>query len=99
MSQISQENYRKALNTNFTIELNEQSFQLTLIECSDQTSNDVPAFERFSLVFESSDPLLNQSTYSLHHSDLGVNELFLVPIHGDDEVFQYEAVINREIQS
>lgn len=96
MSQISQEDFRKAVQTNFTVELNDQHFNLQLIECSDHTSKDVPDFERFSLIFESSDPLLLQSTYSLHHAELGVNDLFLVPVHGDDEVVQYEAIINRQ---
>lgn len=99
MSLISQENFRKAQNSNFTIELNDQLFNLKLVECSDHTSNDVPDFERFSLIFESNDPLLQQSTYSLHHAELGVNDLFLVPVHGDDEVFQYEAIINRKNNS
>jgi len=96
MSQISQDDFRQALQSNFTVELNDQTFDLQLVECSDHTSEDVPDFERFSLIFESSDPLLLQSTYSLHHSELGVNDLFLVPVHGDDQVVQYEAIINRE---
>jgi len=94
MSQISQDNFRQAINSTFTIELNDQLFNLKLIECSDHTSKDVPDFERFSLLFESNGPLLQQSTYSLHHAELGVNDLFLVPVHGDDDVFQYEAIIN-----
>jgi len=38
MSQISQEDFRKAVQTNFTVELNDQHFNLQLVECSDQTS-------------------------------------------------------------
>ena len=96
MSTISQDACRQALNSNFTIKQGDNNTQLTLIECSDQTSNNVPDFERFSLLFESSDSLLEQSTYSLYHAELGSNELFLVPVHGDDNGFQYEAIINRK---
>lgn len=96
MSTISQDAFRQALNSNFTIKQGDKNTQLTLIECSDQTSNNVPDFERFSLLFESSDSLLEQSTYSLHHAELGSNDLFLVPVHGDDHGYQYEAIINRK---
>lgn len=96
MSQISQETFRKVLNSNFSLQHDEQSYQLKLIECSDQTSDAVPDFERFSLIFESTDPLLDQSTYTINHPELGTTDLFLVPVHGDDKGFQYEAVINRK---
>lgn len=96
MSTINQDSFRQAVNSYFTIELNDNSTKLKLIECSDQTSNDVPNFERFSLLFESSDSLLEQSTYSLNHPELGSNDLFLVPVHGDDKGYQYEAIINQK---
>lgn len=97
MSLFNQDLFRKAINSTFNIQLDDQSFQLTLTECNDHTSENVPDYERFSLIFESKDSLLEQSTYSLQHSELGNQDLFLVPIHGDDKGFQYEATINQKI--
>lgn len=99
MTTLNQDLFQNSLNSQFSINHNNELTQLTLIECSDLTSQNVPDFERFSLIFESSDPLLAQATYTLEHSVLGKQDLFLVPIHGDDNGFQYEAVINQKIEA
>jgi len=97
MTTLNQDIFKNSLNTQFSIQHANDKTQLTLIECSNLTSENVPDYERFSLIFESSDPLLSQATYTLEHPAIGNQDLFLVPIHGDDKSFQYEAVINRKI--
>lgn len=99
MTTLNQDLFKNSLNSQFSINHNSNLSQLTLIECSDLTSKNVPDYERFSLIFESSDPLLNQATYTLEHPTIGKQELFLVPVHGDEKGFQYEAVINRKIET
>lgn len=99
MTQLHQDLFKNTLNSKFAISHTDSTTQLTLIECSDLTSKNVPDFERFSLIFESSDPLLQQATYTLDHPVIGKQELFLVPIHGDNKGFQYEAVINRKVDA
>jgi hypothetical protein len=52
--------------------------------------------ERFSLVFRGPrDTMLQQGTYQLQHNQLGVLELFLVPVGQDHEGLYFEAVFNR----
>lgn len=47
----------------------------------------------FSVTFRGPrEPVLEQRIYSLEHPDLGRQELFLVPVHEDDEGRYYEAV-------
>lgn len=97
MTTLNQDIFKNSLNTQFSIQHADNKTQLTLVECSNLTSENVPDYERFSLIFESSDPLLSQATYTLEHPTMGNQDLFLVPIHGDDKSFQYEAVINRKV--
>ena len=53
-----------------------------------------PRSEPFTLTFVG-DPGLEQRTYALSHADLGILELFLVPIGpGPDGRFRYEAPFN-----
>ncbi len=96
MSLLNKDELVKAVNSNFDIQAEDKTIQLKLIECLDQTSNAMPDYERLSLLFESKGPLLAQASYSLNHPKIGHQELFLVPVHGDDNGFQYEAIINRK---
>lgn len=51
--------------------------------------------EPFSLVFRGpADPLLKQRIYTLKHETMGTFEIFLVPIGGDAEGCDYQAVFN-----
>lgn len=94
MSILNQESFTKALNSTFSIEFPDQTIDLKLVECLDQTSEAMPDFIRFSLLFETQGPFFEQAMYPLEHSELGTNELLLVPVHGDDKGFQYEAIVN-----
>ena len=47
----------------------------------------------FTLVFRGPrEPLLPQHTYALEHADLGVLEIFIVPIGRDGDATSYEAI-------
>jgi hypothetical protein len=47
----------------------------------------------FSLVFNSQgETILPQKIYNIEHDGIGIFDLFLVPIHKDEQGVQYEAV-------
>lgn len=49
----------------------------------------------FSIVFRGSgDVVLPQRTYRMEHADIGVFEIFLVPIGPDEKGPRYEAIFN-----
>ncbi len=55
-------------------------------------------YEVFSLLFHG--PVeypLQQRIYRLEHNQLGILELFLVPVGRDKKAYHYEAVFNRMI--
>ena len=48
---------------------------------------------QFSLLFKGpAEPVLEQSIYTLENDELGSMDLFLVPVAGDEEGVDYEAV-------
>jgi hypothetical protein len=50
----------------------------------------------FSLFFHGPQtPFMPQAIYKLQHAELGVLEIFLVPVAKDKDGFQYEAVFNQ----
>jgi len=52
--------------------------------------------EQFSLEFAGpSTPWLQQGTYSLHHSELGEQEIFIVPVGQRDGTMRYQAIFSR----
>jgi hypothetical protein len=50
--------------------------------------------ERFSLYFVGPESYLEQKIYSVEHEQMGVFDLFLVPVGHDQNGFRYEAVFN-----
>ena len=51
--------------------------------------------ERFSVFFIGPPNIeLPQYTYPLHHPELGVCDIFLVPVALEEKGYQYEAVFN-----
>ena len=49
--------------------------------------------EPFSLLFSGPlEPFLEQHMYTLHHDELGIVEMFLVPVKQDENSYYYEAV-------
>lgn len=69
---------------------------LTLSEVSPQLINS--GFSSYSLIFQSKTPGVHeQGCYSLHHEQLGVLEIFLVPIRCVMGLTEFEAVFSQSV--
>lgn len=86
------------LQTHFRVQLDDShAADLLLTHAEDLGSTSRQ--EQFSLIF--SGPLelfLPQRIYRLEHDQLGLLDLFLVPIRQDADGYQYEAIINRLVR-
>ena len=61
---------------------------------------DEPGMECFALIFNGpADRPLDQRTHRFAHEQLGVFDLFIVPVGVDHGARQYEAVFNRQPRS
>lgn len=69
---------------------------LTLVEASLLRNYAKAARPPFSLIFEThgAGGILMQRCYALRHPQLGLQQIFLVPIGGDGEAATYQAVFN-----
>jgi hypothetical protein len=77
----------------FTLEDQPDSYPLVLTECERHGAS--LTREAFSLMFLGPvEPVLPQQIYPLRHEQLGVLELFLVPLGCDASGTRYEAVFN-----
>ncbi len=81
----------------FAVAFADEVFALTLAEAK-SIGNFIPQVHDrppFSLVFHCPDVrVLPQAIYPLKHDQLGLQEMFLVPIAGNAEGVSYEAVYN-----
>ena len=95
--------FEKAVGTDFSIyfddeEHNKQTYTLKLLEAvgvgDKERDSRTHGRESFSLVFTNDDPTrhLVQQIYALHHDELGVLDLFIVPIGIVDEAMHYEVI-------
>jgi hypothetical protein len=97
---LTEEEFSKHLNTNFRIEVEDQStVNLELIQVKGymHKPGEADGMERFSAFFRGpGKPLLPQGTYSLANEGMGKIDIFLVPIGLDAETngLRYEAVFN-----
>ncbi len=58
-----------------------------------QQARDQGVREPFSLLFHGpKQTFINQHMYTLQHNDMGLIEVFLVPVNQDEKGFYYEAV-------
>jgi hypothetical protein len=86
-------------HTTFSIQL--PSLPVVEVELVEVTDHDrqprvAARQERFSLMFRGPhERLLRQGLYAMQHDQLGVFELFLVPVGQDTAGIYYEAVFNR----
>ncbi len=70
------------------------SAEMELIQVRDLGSS--PQHEQFAAVFRGPlDPFLPQRIYRMEHDQLGVFDLFVVPVGQDAQGYSYEAVFNR----
>lgn len=72
--------------------------ELEMIRATDTGTNMEAGQEQFSIVFRGpGDVFLNQRTYRMEHPQMGVFDLFLVPIKRDQDGFYYEACFARMV--
>jgi hypothetical protein len=89
--------FSEQLNETFRLSLGSESLDLKLTECNpiDSPSGKSQGREPFSLTFRGpKSPILVQRIYRIENEQLGVLEIFLVPIGPDGEGQRYEAVFN-----
>ena len=71
------------------------SLKLHEVMRNDRSPN---GYECFTLLFQGPpEPKITQALVRLQHGDDRPFDLFLVPVAGDEEGFDYEAVINRKL--
>ena len=93
---LTEEEFSKHVNTKFRV-TGEQPVELELNQVKSYPSqpHEQAGMERFSVFFTGpGDSLLEQKVYSLEHEQMGVFDLFLVPVSRDESGFRYEAVFN-----
>ena len=98
MAEFNEQDFRRHLNTKFQIPAeNRDPLELELVEVTPYRRDDAqePGMERFSLFFLGPGNIeLPQYTYPLHHPELGVCDVFLVPVGLEEKGYRYEAVFN-----
>jgi hypothetical protein len=96
---LTEEAFARNVQTKFRVPLDEgRQVELELVEVLryGAGADEQQGMERFSAFFEGpGDIFLRQATYTLEHEDLGVFQLFIVPIAKTERGFRYEAVVNR----
>jgi hypothetical protein len=93
---LTEENFARHLHTSFRVRA-PRPVELELHEVKgwQARANEQTGLERFSVFFTGpGDIFLPQQIYTLEHEQMGVFEIFLVPIGRDAQGFRYEAVFN-----
>lgn len=86
--------FEAQVNTNFKMFVDENAFDLTLVEFKSIISNQRQ--ECYSLLFHApQDAPVYQSMFRLEHETLGAMDIFLVPVKKDEGGIKYEAVFNN----
>ena len=94
---LTYDNFRSELNSEFDVMHESGPVQLQLTELSDRKASE--KHEEFSIVFRGPlDRPLAQQTYQFSHARLGEFELFIVPVRRMNDGFYYEAVFNRFLE-
>jgi hypothetical protein len=93
LASLTAETFAGRVGEQFTLEDQQSSYPLVLAECERHGAS--PTREAFSLTFVGPvEPVLPQQIYPLRHEQLGLLELFLVPLGCDAGGTRYEAVFN-----
>ncbi|MCX7554483.1 hypothetical protein OS175_11365 [Marinicella sp. S1101] len=83
------EDFQNNLNSKCRIEFSEDCHQ----ECEITEVNQSAANDQFSVIFSQANPQIQpQGVYRVKHEALGTLDIFMVPVSGDDEAVNYEAV-------
>ena len=92
--ELTQTTFAPHVGSSFRVHVGDSELELTLVEVSDVRVS--PRVEVFSLEFHgpAASPL-PQAEYQFDHPIVGEFSLFIVPVGGDGDALQYEAVFNR----
>ena len=88
--------FKPLINETFTIQDNENSVQMELVEITEKnlSGGDAPG-HTFSILFRGpKDKMIPQGIYHLEHDEVDNLDLFLVPVGPDKTGLCYEAVFN-----
>lgn len=98
MAELTEQEFRQHLFTKFQIPAEDHDpVELELVEVTRYRGDDSEegGMERFSVFFIGPSNIeLPQYTYPLHHPELGVCDIFLVPVGLEEKGYRYEAVFN-----
>jgi hypothetical protein len=92
-SELTLETFTPAVGEAFTVGGEEgATVDLLLVEAKHKDAGSHAPRPPFSLLFHGpADPLLSQATYRFEHPELGVMEIFIVPLGRDEHGSVYEA--------
>jgi hypothetical protein len=92
VEQVTRDDFARQVGS--AVRVHEPDVVLTLCEVTERQV--AGEFETFAVRLQGPiDPQLDQRTYRFEHGELGVLELFIVPIEADSVDVRYEAVFNR----
>ncbi|MDH3403863.1 MAG: hypothetical protein OES32_02795 [Acidobacteriota bacterium] len=94
VAEMQRETFAPHVKQTFRVSADEVAFDTELIEVSALGETVGPEGRRaFSLVFRGPlDPFIEQRICRIEHEELGVIDLFLVPVGPDEKGMRYEAV-------
>lgn len=92
MKTLTIQDFEKLVDTAFEARLGDEAVALSLVEVKAMGAGEREG-GAFSLLWQGpSEPVLEQSTYTLFQPSLGEQAVFLVPVAEKDAGIQYEAV-------
>jgi hypothetical protein len=94
LADVTHSTFSEHVGDVFTLKADDLTLELTLAAADARAAPaDPEARTPFSLVFTApADPLLGQGMYAIDHPQLGVLDIFIVPIGRDEGATRYEAV-------
>ena len=94
LADVTHSTFAERVGDVFTLRADDLILELTLEAADARTAATDPETRTpFSLVFAAPpDPLLGQAIYPIGHPELGVLDIFIVPIGRDEHAARYEAV-------
>lgn len=97
LESLRHEDFAAQLNTKFNVRLENEEFEVELIEVSPLKTR--PRQESFSLFFQMPTNFpVQQGNFSFKNENIGETDIFIVPIEQDSDGTIFEAVFNRVIK-
>jgi Domain of unknown function (DUF6916) len=95
---FTMETFSRQVNTRFSMRYGvSQTAELELTSVTDVGSSARQI--QFSLLFQGPhDAPIAQGTYNLEHDELGILDMFLVPVGKNANGIEYEAIFNRAVE-